>query len=62
MLIDNYYFRQKRPFYNIDQAYNAEKLATQDEIDKILDKINRNGMKSLTPVEREKLNKYSGEG
>ena len=62
LLIDNYYFKQKRPYYNIDQAYNAEKLATQDEIDNILDKISRNGIKSLTPVEREKLKAFSGEG
>jgi membrane associated rhomboid family serine protease len=62
LLIDNYYFKQKRPYYNIDQAYNAEKLATQDEIDSILDKISRNGMGSLTPAEREKLKTFSGEG
>jgi len=59
LLINNQFFRSQRKFYSVDQKYNAEKLDRQKEVDRILDKINKRGMKSLTPKEKEMLEQYS---
>ena len=40
---------------NPDWDYNARKKADQEEIDRILDKIRRNGYDSLTKEEKQKL-------
>lgn len=40
---------------NADWDYNARKKAEQEEIDRILDKIRRNGYDSLTKEEKQKL-------
>lgn len=40
-------------------AASAEELAIQQRADKILDKISRNGMESLSPEERELLHRHS---
>jgi membrane associated rhomboid family serine protease len=59
LLINNQFFRTQKKNLSIDQRYNAEKLDRQKEVDRILDKINKRGMKSLTPKEREMLEQYS---
>lgn len=59
LLIDNQFFRTQKKFYSVDHRYNAEKLDKQNEVDRILDKINKRGMKSLTPKEKEILEQYS---
>ena len=59
LLIDNQFFRTQKKFYSVDHRYNAEKLDKQNEVDRILDKINKRGMKSLTPKEKEILQQYS---
>ncbi len=38
-----------------DWEYNARKKATQEEIDRILDKIRKSGYDSLTKEEKQKL-------
>lgn len=43
----------------LDDRYNASKVETQKEIDRLLDKISKNGYKSLTKREKELLNEYS---
>ncbi|GEM_PF-6391621 len=45
--------------YRNDKQYNARKHAIQAEIDKILDKINKSGMESLTNEEKETLKRQS---
>lgn len=60
LLVDSFFHKSQERFYNVDQRYNAEKINQQQEVDKILDKINRKGMNSLTKAEKEKLNKYNG--
>ena len=40
---------------NPDWDYNARQQATQEEIDRILDKIRRSGYDSLTKEEKQKL-------
>jgi len=59
LLIDNYFFKKHSDYYSIDQKYNAEKNNQQNEIDKILDKINKKGMNSLSRKEKEMLREYS---
>ena len=45
----------------LDQEFNARKLDKQKEIDRILDKISRSGVKSLSKSDKEFLDKYSNE-
>jgi membrane associated rhomboid family serine protease len=59
LLVDNLYFRKNKDHYSIDHAYNVAKNMRQQEIDKILDKINSKGMSSLSSSEKEKLKQYS---
>ncbi|HEY6954808.1 MAG TPA: rhomboid family intramembrane serine protease [Flavisolibacter sp.] len=59
LLIDNQFFKTQKKFYSVDHRYNAEKVDRQMEVDRILDKINKRGMKSLTPKEKEILEQYS---
>jgi membrane associated rhomboid family serine protease len=59
LLIDNLFYKKQHDFYSIDHKYNAEKRNAQNEIDRILDKINQRGMKSLTEKERKMLEEYS---
>ena len=59
LLIDNNFFKTHRRYYSIDHRYNAEKIDRQKQIDLILDKIHRKGMKSLSKKERELLAEYS---
>ena len=59
LLIDNFYFKTHQKYYTIDEKYNVEKNSRQQEIDRILDKINKKGMNSLSKEEKEKLENYS---
>jgi membrane associated rhomboid family serine protease len=59
LLIDNYFFRKHKTYYNIDEKYNEQKVNKQKELDKLLDKISRNGINSLSKKERQKLEEYS---
>jgi len=45
--------------YSVDDRYNLQKLSEEEEIDRILEKINKKGMASLTQKEKEKLEQYS---
>ncbi|MBS1509321.1 MAG: rhomboid family intramembrane serine protease [Bacteroidetes bacterium] len=45
--------------YSIDHQYNAARTLQQQEIDAILEKISKRGMKSLTKKEKEQLDEYS---
>ena len=59
LLIDNYFFKQHPKYYNIDHKYNADKVSKQQEIDRILEKIGKSGMKSLSKKEKDALDDYS---
>lgn len=59
LLVDNLFFKTHPKAYNIDQRYNLEKNKRQNEIDKILDKINKKGIDSLSTSEKQKLREYS---
>jgi len=59
LLIDNFYFKTHNHYYSIDHKSNEQKHNNEKEIDKILDKINKAGLNSLTTKERLKLKQYS---
>lgn len=44
--------RKPEKFYTVDDRYNAQKKARQQEMDRILEKIQKKGMNSLTDEER----------
>ena len=56
-LVDNLFYKSHN--YTIDHRYNMEKIQQQSEIDKILEKIHKKGIKSLTKKERQRLEEYS---
>ncbi len=51
--------RRRAKVLSIDQRYNLEKNELQKEIDRILEKVHRKGMDSLTKSEKDTLNDYS---
>ncbi len=57
LLVDS--FATKKAYYSIDHEYNYRKAKQQSDIDSILEKIHRRGMKSLTAKEKEALERYS---
>ena len=59
LLVDNFYFKNHKNYYSVDHKYNEEKVTKQKEIDKILDKINKKGIESLSSKEKEKLKQFS---
>ena len=59
LLVDNFYFKTHKDYYSIDHKYNEEKHLEQQEIDRILDKISKKGMGSLSSSEKRKLKQYS---
>lgn len=59
LLVDNLFRKTHADAYSIDHKYNAEKNIQQNEIDRILDKINTKGLNSLSKREKRLLNEYS---
>jgi membrane associated rhomboid family serine protease len=59
LLIDNYYFKKHSDAVTIDHRYNIDKANKQKEIDRILEKIHKRGMNSLTSKEKQMLEDYS---
>jgi membrane associated rhomboid family serine protease len=59
LLVDNFFYKEHQRNYSIDHRYNADKRRRQEELDKILDKISKKGMGSLSKLEKKKLKEYS---
>ena len=59
LLIDNLFFNMHRNHYSVDHKYNEHKFTQQQEIDRILDKINKRGINSLSQKEKQMLKEYS---
>ena len=59
LLIDNYFFNKHSNAITVDHKYNIEKANKQKEIDRILEKIHKRGMNSLTSKEKQMLEDYS---
>jgi membrane associated rhomboid family serine protease len=58
LFVDNYWYTHKYT-YTVDDRYNARKRNSEQEVDRILDKINQQGINSLSRRERESLEEYS---
>lgn len=59
LLVDNFFFKTHKNYYSVDHKYNEERSNNQKEIDRILDKISKKGIGSLSKREKEKLEQYS---
>lgn len=59
LLVDNFFFRTHKKYYNVDHKYIEAKVNKQKELDKLLDKISRKGIDSLSKKEKAKLEEYS---
>jgi membrane associated rhomboid family serine protease len=59
LLVDNLFFKTHKDYYSIDHRYNVDRTDQQQEVDRILEKISRKGMKSLTRKERNTLEEFS---
>jgi membrane associated rhomboid family serine protease len=59
LYIDNYFFKTHKKHYSIEHKYNEQKVNQQKEIDILLDKISKKGIKSLNKKEKQKLEEYS---
>jgi membrane associated rhomboid family serine protease len=62
LFVDNLFFKNHNDFYSIDHRDNVRRASQQREVDRILDKISRSGMGSLSPGERKILRDYSDKG
>jgi membrane associated rhomboid family serine protease len=59
LLVDNLFFNTHKNYYSVDHKYNEKKFNQQQEIDRILDKINKRGINSLSQKEKQMLREYS---
>jgi membrane associated rhomboid family serine protease len=59
LLIDNYFFKKHSDAITVDHKYNIEKINKQQELDRILEKIHKKGMHSLSKKEKQMLDDYS---
>jgi membrane associated rhomboid family serine protease len=59
LLINNHFYDTHTEYLDIDHLYNAKKVERQQTMDMLLDKINKHGINSLTPKEKEQLDKLS---
>ena len=59
LLIDNYFFKKHSDAITVDHKYNIEKVNKQKELDRILEKIHKKGMHSLSKKEKQMLDDFS---
>ncbi len=59
LLVDNFFYKTHQNHYSIDHIYNEKRTARQHEIDRILEKISRKGMNSLSQKEKDQLKDYA---
>lgn len=59
LLVDNQFYKSHQKYYTIDHKYNETRTNRQKEVDRILDKINKKGMGSLSKEEEQLLKEYS---
>jgi membrane associated rhomboid family serine protease len=58
LMVDNPFSKSEKS-YTVEDTYNTSKRQREADLDELLDKINRNGMASLTKKERERLEELS---
>ncbi len=59
LLVDNLFYRTQKDVYSVDHEWNMKRSDQQQEVDRILEKISRSGMGSLSRKEKETLRDYS---
>lgn len=59
LFVHNLFYKTQKDFYNIDHEWNVRRSDQQQEVDRILDKIGRSGMGSLSRKEKQTLRDYS---
>lgn len=59
LMVDNLFFKKHTDHYSLDHKYNESKYSQQQEVDRILDKINKRGIGSLSQKEKQMLQDYS---
>jgi len=59
LLIGNKSIASPKKYYSIEHKYHEERVARQKEIDRILEKINKRGVDSLTKQEKQMLDEYA---
>jgi hypothetical protein len=59
LFVDNLFHKTQKDFYSVDHQYNAGRAHQQQEVDRILDKISRSGIGSLSRKEKQLLKEYS---
>ncbi len=52
-------FQPEEKYYTIDDEFNAKRKEREDEIDKLLCKMGKNGLSDLSEKERKRLNELS---
>lgn len=58
LLVDNFYYNNSRTLTKEDK-YNLKKKNTQEELDRVLEKIHKKGINSLNEKEKRLLQEYS---
>lgn len=58
LLIDNLFYKNHHN-YTVEDRYNVNKVNRQKELDRLLEKIHKRGINSLSKKEREMLEEYS---
>lgn len=59
ILLRNDFFSKKQGFETFEDKYNAQRLNKEKEVNRLLDKIRKKGVNSLTVEEKTFLDKYS---
>ncbi len=57
--IRNRFFPRKEKHYTIDDQFNAEKREREQEIDRLLNKMGKNGINDLSAKDRKRLDELS---
>lgn len=60
LVINNFSFKRRNNYYDVDHFYNENRANRQQEMNRLLEKIKRKGIGSLTKKEREDLDGFSG--
>ncbi|WP_370900215.1 DUF6576 domain-containing protein [Chryseobacterium gossypii] len=57
--VRNKFFPDQQKNYTIDDKFNSEKREREKEIDKLLDKMGKNGINDLSEKDRKRLDELS---
>ncbi|WP_316929987.1 DUF6576 domain-containing protein [Winogradskyella sp. PG-2] len=58
-MANNFSLKKKNPPLNFEHKHNIKKVDKQKELDKLLDKISKRGIDSLSKKEKKRLEEFS---